>query len=97
MGRGEEDEESGEARNAYAMSLAMFEFWMDVQDFRSEPDPATLKESLPTQIRALLQASPDAARQQDSDSWTPLHHAIEQGASVRVLEALLKAWPGAER
>ena len=38
------DEESGETRNAYAMSLAMFEFWMDVQDFRSEPDPATLKE-----------------------------------------------------
>ena len=38
------DEETGETRNAYAMSLAMFEFWMDVQDFRSEPDPATLRE-----------------------------------------------------
>ena len=25
------------AREAYAMSLAMFEFWMDVQDFRTEP------------------------------------------------------------
>ena len=29
---------------AYAMSLAMFEFWMDVQDFRSEPDHHILVE-----------------------------------------------------
>ena len=32
------------AREAYAMSLAMFEFWMDVQDFRTEPDPEVLIE-----------------------------------------------------
>jgi len=32
------------ARDDYAMSLAMFEFWMDVQDFRSEPDHAVLIE-----------------------------------------------------
>ena len=36
--------EGSEMRNAYAMSLAMFEFWMDVQDFRSEPEPPILVE-----------------------------------------------------
>jgi len=40
----DEEEPGSEARNAYAMSLAMFEFWMDVQDYRSEPEVETLLE-----------------------------------------------------
>jgi len=45
MSRTADEESKGSpAREAYAMSLAMFEFWMDVQDFRSEPDPTTLVE-----------------------------------------------------
>ena len=35
-------EDQADEREAYTMSLAMFEFWMDVQDFRSEPDPPQL-------------------------------------------------------
>mmetsp|Transcript_13813 Transcript_13813/g.42046 ORF Transcript_13813/g.42046 Transcript_13813/m.42046 type:complete len:1038 (+) Transcript_13813:202-3315(+) len=31
-------EDEPEQQHAYAMSLAMFEFWMDVQDYKSEPD-----------------------------------------------------------
>ena len=33
-------DEEPENRDTYAMSLAMFEFFMDVQDYKSEPDPA---------------------------------------------------------
>ena len=40
----DEEPAGSEAREAYAMSLAMFEFWMDVQDFRSEPEPSILVE-----------------------------------------------------
>ena len=48
-------------------------------------------------VRSLLEASPEAARQHDSDHWTPLHHAIEQDASLPVLRELLSAWPEAAR
>jgi len=45
MSKTADDEPVGsEMREQYAMSLAMFEFWMDVQDFRSEPDHAVLVE-----------------------------------------------------
>ena len=40
-------------------------------------------------VRSLLEASPEAARQHDSDHWTPLHHAIEQDASLPVLGSLI--------
>ena len=32
-----------EQRETYAMALAMFEFWMDVQDYKSEPDRDEMK------------------------------------------------------
>ena len=48
-------------------------------------------------VRSLLAVSPEAARQQDSDHWTPLHHAIEQEASLAVLCELLAAWPESAR
>ena len=31
-------EDEAENRDAYLMSLRMFEFWMDVQDFKAEPE-----------------------------------------------------------
>ena len=37
-------DEEPENRDTYAMSLAMFEFFMDVQDYKSEPDPSILRE-----------------------------------------------------
>ena len=37
-------EEEPEQRDSFAMSLAMFEFFMDVQDFKSEPDAKVLPE-----------------------------------------------------
>ena len=37
-------DEEPENRDAYAMSLAMFELFMDVQDYKSEPDPAVLRD-----------------------------------------------------
>lgn len=40
----DEEPQGSAAREEYAMSLAMFEFWMDVQDYRSEPEPAALIE-----------------------------------------------------
>jgi len=40
----DDEDPSSEARQAYAMSLAMFEFWMDVQDYRSEPEFSLLVE-----------------------------------------------------
>ena len=37
MSKAAEDEPDN--REGYRMSLLMFEFWMDVQDFKGEPDP----------------------------------------------------------
>jgi len=37
-------DEEPENRDKYAMSLAMFEFFMDVQDYKSEPSPTVLRD-----------------------------------------------------
>jgi len=37
-------DEEPENRDKYAMSLAMFEFFMDVQDYKSEPSPDVLRD-----------------------------------------------------
>jgi len=44
MSKTADDETDASVKESYVMSLAMFEFWMDVQDFRSEPDPPVLQE-----------------------------------------------------
>jgi len=44
MSKTADDEADQNTRVGYTMSLAMFEFWMDVQDYRSEPEPPVLIE-----------------------------------------------------
>ena len=54
----------------------------------------TVVHPLPIQVvAALLHRHPKAARHLDSDRWTPLHHAIEQGGPGMLKVAVLVGPP----
>jgi hypothetical protein len=44
-------------------------------------------------VRAILDASHDAASSVDAHGWLPLHYACAKGASTEVLQVLIEAYP----
>jgi len=44
-------------------------------------------------IKFLIQAWPDAVREQDDHGYLPLHYACERGFTYDVLRNLVECWP----
>jgi len=92
MSKSQEDEP--EHREAYRMSLLMFEFWMDVQDFKGEPEVSLMIELGAKIVQNFVQSAtpltcfvPEDATSLSDKMKALAEHGLESKEARRIFDA----------